>query len=57
MTLKQIFFFLIYLVVLGFSWGTQDLLAVAHGIYFLDQGWNPGPLYWERGVLDHQGSL
>jgi len=29
MTLKQKKVFLIYLVVLGFSWGTQDLLAVA----------------------------
>ena len=30
---------------------TQGLLVVACGIYFLDQGSSPGPLYWELGVL------
>ena len=25
--------------------GTQDLLVAACGIYFHEQGWNPGPLY------------
>ena len=28
-----------------------ELLAAACGIYFPDQGSNPGPLHWERGVL------
>ena len=27
------------------------VLVEAYGIYFLDQGWNPGPLHWEGGVL------
>ena len=26
-------------------------LVSAYGIYFPDQGWNPGPLHWEPGVL------
>ena len=30
------------------AWG---LLAVACRIKFPDQGWNPGPLHWECGVL------
>ena len=32
------------------------LLVAACGIYFLNQESNPGPLHWERRVLDHQGS-
>ena len=28
-----------------------ELLVVACGILFSDQGWNPGPLDWEHGVL------
>ena len=31
-------------------------LVVACGIYFPDQGLNPGPLRWELRVLSHQGS-
>ena len=41
-----------------FSCGTRDFLAVACklllaacGIWFPDQGSNPGPLHWEHGVL------
>ena len=29
----------------------QDLLVVACGIYFLDQGLNLDPVYWEHRVL------
>ena len=29
----------------GLSGGTKDLLVAACGIYFHEQGWNPGPLY------------
>ena len=28
-----------------------ELLVAACGILFSDQGWNPGPLDWEHGVL------
>ena len=52
------FFLIIYLAVLGLSCdmgdllvGTGELLVAAHGIQFLDQGSNPGPLHWERRVL------
>ena len=47
------FFFLIYLAVPGFSWGTQGLLVVAHnsvvtcGIWFPDQGLKLGSLSME----------
>ena len=27
-----------------------ELLVAAPGIYFPDQGWNPGSQHWERGV-------
>ena len=27
------------------------VLVVAHGIWFPDQGWNPGPLRWKPGAL------
>ena len=46
-------FFLIYLAVPGFSWGTQGLLVVAHnsvvtcGIRFPDQGLKLGSLSME----------
>ena len=30
---------------------TRKLLAVVHGISFPDQGWDPGPLHWECGIL------
>ena len=52
--------FFISLAVLGLTCSMQDLpsllqhvrsLAVACGIQFPDQGLNPGPLHWERGVL------
>ena len=35
-----------------------ELLVMAYGIWFPDQGWSPGPLHWEHGVLalGHQGS-
>ena len=57
---------LIYLGALGLSCSTQDffffarriflvvvceLLVVACGTWFPDQGSNPGPLHWECGVL------
>ena len=29
----------------------HELLAAVCGIYFPNQGWNPGPLLWECGVL------
>ena len=42
----------IYLVVPGPSCGMRDLWVVACGIYwFLDPGWNPGPLHQECRVL------
>ena len=48
----------IYLAVLGLSCGMQDLQlqhagssVAACGIMFPDQGSNPAPLNWERGVL------
>ena len=28
----------------------HQVLTAACGIYVPDQGWNPGPLHWERGV-------
>ena len=28
-----------------------EVLVAACGIQFPDQGWNPGPLHWEHGVL------
>ena len=40
-----------YLTMWGLSCSTGDLLAVACGIWFPDQGLNPGPLPWEHGVL------
>ena len=43
--LSEFFFFNIYL----FIW-LLPLLVVACGIYFPDQGSNPGPLHWECGV-------
>ena len=56
--LYVLFFFLIYLAVLGLSCSMQDLfscgmgtLSSACGIQFPDQALNPGPLHWERGVL------
>ena len=36
---------------LFFSYGMRDLLVVACGIQFPDQGWNLGPPHWECGVL------
>ena len=30
--------------------GMPDFLSVACGIYFSEQGLNPGPLHWECGV-------
>ena len=41
----------------SFSWGGGgvgggcELLVAACGIFFPDQGWNPGPLPWECRVL------
>ena len=29
---------------------TSELSAAASGLQFPHQGWNPGPLHWERGV-------
>ena len=37
--------------VLNLPCSTQDLLVVACGIEFPDQGLNPCPLNWEYGVL------
>ena len=35
-------------------WGspvvTSELWAAASGLQFPHQGWNPGPLHWERGL-------
>ena len=47
------FFFklFIYLPALCLSCGTLALLVVACGVWFPDQGLNPGPLNWECGVL------
>ena len=28
-----------------------SLVVAVSGILFPDQGWNPGPLHWELGVL------
>ena len=47
--LKYIFFN-IYLCLLVFVAGFE-LLAVACGVYFPDQGSNPGPQHWECSVL------
>ena len=41
----------IYLTVLGLSYGIRDLLAVACGISFPDQGSNLGDFRWEVGFL------
>ena len=56
----------IYLAALGLSYSMQELLVVtfelflvvACGIYFSNQGVNPGPLPWEHRVSAtvHQGS-
>ena len=54
-----IFYLFIYnLAASGLSCGKRNLLVVACellvaacGILFPDQGSNPGPLHWERGVL------
>ena len=56
---SHLVFIFIYLVAPGLScmwdlsWGTQNLLVVAWSTChsWPDQGWNQGPLYWERGVL------
>ena len=47
------FFFklFIYLPALRLSCGTLALLVVACGVWFPDQGLNPGPLNWECRVL------
>ena len=37
--------------VLLFTYLFVPVLVVACGIYFPDQGSNPGPLHWEPGVL------
>ena len=37
--------------VLLFTYLFVPVLVVACGIYFPDQGSNPGPLHWEHGVL------
>ena len=36
--------------ILGLCCGMQDLLVVACGVYFPDQGLNPGRLHWELRV-------
>ena len=62
----SLYLILIYLAALGLScstWALQsllqhagslvtacELLTVACGIWFPDQGLNLGPLHWERGV-------
>ena len=33
-------------------WRTATTLVAAYGVQFPDQGWNPGPLHLEHGVLD-----
>ena len=38
-----IYYVFLYLAAPGLSWGTWDLVP--------DQGWSPGPLHWEPGVL------
>ena len=35
----------------GSLFAPGELLLSACGIWLLDQGWNLGPLHWERGVL------
>ena len=40
-----------YLTMWGLSCSTGDLLAVACGIWFPDQGSNSSCLQWELGVL------
>ena len=37
----------LYLMVLDLSRSTWDLLVIAYGIFFPDQGLNQGPRYWE----------
>ena len=44
-------FYLFILAALGISCLVRDLLVVACGIYFPDQGLNLGPLHWKHGVL------
>ena len=51
-------FFFLFVYLAALSGGTQGLLFVtcelsvpASGIWFPDQGLNPGPLHWECGVL------
>ena len=39
------------LYVLLFIYWAASVLVVAYGIWFPDQGWNPGPLHWGHGVL------
>ena len=38
------------IIIIFFYCGMWDLLVVAFGIQFLDQGLNPGPLLWEHRV-------
>lgn len=51
------FFLFTYLAVPDLSFGMWDLelwhgnLVALCGIYFLDQGWNLGPLHWEQSIL------
>ena len=47
----MIFFFNIYLAAIFV--GACELLVVAYGIYFLDQGLNPGLLHWRAWSLSH----
>ena len=66
--MNVVFFNIVYyfLAVSGLSCSVQELLVVAFelflvaacGIYFSDQGANPGPLHWEHRVSAtvHQGS-
>ena len=43
--------YIFYLVAPGLSCGMQDLLVVACGIQFPDQGSNLSSLHWEPKVL------
>ena len=40
-----------YIIFIYLAIWLHQVLVAACGIYFPDQGWNLGPLYWELEVL------
>ena len=48
--LMSLTIFLFFKKIFLFIWQCQ-VLVIACGIYFPDQGSNPGPLHWEHGAL------